>query len=80
MICHVENLRHSAFKAAAMSVSSIPLVLSHCPHLGDPHPEMDEWHAVNVRTTIGIDVRGKIVYLGPQEELREESFVLRSLK
>jgi hypothetical protein len=60
-----------------MKPSSEPLVLQRSPHLGDPHPQSPQWHAVNIHAMIGADIEGKIVYLGPKKTRVLEAFVLK---
>lgn len=60
-----------------MKASVEPLVLNRNPHVGDPHPHLNDWRVVNVRTILSADIEGKIVYLGPQEERMEAMFILK---
>ncbi len=60
-----------------MKAAAEPLVLNRNPHVGDPHPHMNDWRAVNVRTILSADIEGKIVYLGPHEERMEAMFILK---
>lgn len=62
-----------------MKLPPSPLVLNHCPHTGDAHPQTPEWRAVNIRTSITADIEGRIVYLGPKKARKAEAFVLRLL-